>query len=311
MRRRWRDNAEVHNTGEVWAHDAVGVLRRAAQCRTHFQTAQNRMRGYLVAAYKATTRDSTFVEARDALLAAIAAATARLPALRSAFAKRGLGPGALAPDPFDPDERALPNRLQGELLLGPGPLHPGRELRRLAGELRLDGVLDRGEKGVLSLVLQNGGHLDLSQGTVTVSTVSPGVTIADGGVFPIGSIVAGKSKTVQIPVSLALDAGAGPGEVDLKVAVDDPEVDAGVAATRVLSGTEGIRVDTDDLTNSVSTDDVEGTTSAWTASPRGRATTRESGPSSRPPTTRGTPRMPTASRTSRWSARRCRWVRQR
>ena len=259
------DNAEVHNTGEVWAQMLWECY--AALLNAHdFQTAQDRMLRYLVAAYKATSRDSTFIEARDALLAVTAAADgADLQLFGQAFAKRGLGTGALAPDPFDPTNGRTPNPpLKESFVWGPDLYIQAVNFADSAVSCDSDGVLDRGEKGVLSLVLQNGGMADLAQGTVTVSTASPGVTIADGGVFPIGSIVAGKSKTVQIPVSLALDAGAGPGEVDLDVAVTDPEVDAGVAATRVLSGTAGLRVDTDDLASAISTDDVEGTTTAWT-----------------------------------------------
>ena len=206
------DNAEVHNTGEVWAQMLWECY--AALLNAHdFQTAQNRMLGYLVAAYKATTRDSTFVEARDALLAVTAAADgADFQLFGQAFAKRGLGTGALAPDRFDTTNGRSPNPpLKESFFWGPDLYIQAVNFADSAVSCDSDGVLDRGEKGVLSLVLQNGGHLDLSQGTVTVSTVSPGVTIADGGVFPIGSIVAGKSKTVQIPVSLALDAGAGPG----------------------------------------------------------------------------------------------------
>ncbi len=206
-----------------------------------------------------------FIDARDALLAVTAASDgADFQLFGQAFAKRGLGTGALAPDPFDPTNGQLSHSPQESFVWGPDLYIQAVSFADSALSCDSDGVLDRGEKGVLSLVLQNGGQVDLSQGTVTVSTASPGVTIADGGVFPIGAIVAGKSKTVQIPVSLALGADAGPGEIDLDVAVTDPEVDAGVAATRFLSGTVGLRVDTDDLANAVSTDDVEGTTTAWT-----------------------------------------------
>ncbi len=258
------DNAEVHNTGEVWAQMLWECY--AALLNAHdFQTAQDRMLRYLVAAYKATTRDATFIEARDALLAVTAASDgADFQLFGQAFAKRGLGTGAFAPNPFDPTNGQLSNPPEESFFWGPDLFIQTVNFADSAVSCDSDGVLDRGEKGVLSLVLQNGGMLDLSHGTVTVTTSSPGVTIADGGVFPIGAIVAGKSKTVQVPVSLALGADAGPGEADLDVAVTDPDVDAGVAATRILSGTAGIRVDTDDLTNAVRDDDVEGTTTAWT-----------------------------------------------
>ena len=70
------NNAEVHNTGEVWAtmlwecyaallRDTLGLSPRLT-----FKQAQDRMKDYLVAAYKLTPNSPTFLEARDAVLAA-------------------------------------------------------------------------------------------------------------------------------------------------------------------------------------------------------------------------------------------------
>ena len=47
------NNAEVHNTGEVWATMLWECYARAAQRATRSQEAQDRMKRYLVAAYKA------------------------------------------------------------------------------------------------------------------------------------------------------------------------------------------------------------------------------------------------------------------
>ena len=129
---------------------------------------------YLVAAYKATTRDSTFVEARDALLAVTAASDgADFQLFGQAFAKRGLGTGALAPDRFDPTNGQAPNPpLKESFFWGPDLYIQAVNFADSAVSCDSDGVLDRGEKGVLSLVLQNGGMVDLSHGTVTVSTAA-------------------------------------------------------------------------------------------------------------------------------------------
>ncbi len=95
------DNAEVHNTGEVWATMLWGcyasLLRDTG--RLTFAQAQDRMKRYIVAAYKLTPTDPTLVEARDAVFAAIAANDATDLALcRQAFADRGAGAGALSGD---------------------------------------------------------------------------------------------------------------------------------------------------------------------------------------------------------------------
>ena len=93
------DNAEVHNTGEVWASMLWGcyssLLRDTA--RLTFQQAQDRMKRYLVAAYKLTPTDPTLIEARDALFVAIGANDATdLQLCKQAFAVRGAGAGALS-----------------------------------------------------------------------------------------------------------------------------------------------------------------------------------------------------------------------
>jgi large repetitive protein len=95
------DNSEVHNTGEVWAtmlwECYAGLLRDSS--RLTFDQARDRMKRYLVAAYKGSTNiNPTFVEARDALIA-VSRAQDRLDCqvFGSAFASRGIGAGAVAP----------------------------------------------------------------------------------------------------------------------------------------------------------------------------------------------------------------------
>ena len=88
------DNAEVHNTGEVWASMLWGCYASLLTDtpRLSFAQAQDRMKRYLVAAYKLTPNDPTLIEARDALFAAIGANDANdLSRCRNAFALRGAG----------------------------------------------------------------------------------------------------------------------------------------------------------------------------------------------------------------------------
>ena len=88
------DNAEVHNTGEVWASMLWGcyasMLRDTG--RLSFAQVQDRMKRYLIASYKLTPNDPTRIEARDALFAAIGANDQTdLAGCREAFAVRGAG----------------------------------------------------------------------------------------------------------------------------------------------------------------------------------------------------------------------------
>src|SRR5438105_3126479 len=65
------NNAEVHNTGEIWASMLwecyASLLNNGALT---FDAAQKRMKDILVTAYKMTPNDPTLLEARDAVLAA-------------------------------------------------------------------------------------------------------------------------------------------------------------------------------------------------------------------------------------------------
>src|SRR5262249_53121863 len=96
------DNSEVHNTGEIWATmlwECYAALLDVPG--RSFLDANTRMRRYLVSGLKLTPNTPTFVEARDALLAAIYGSDPADFALCAAgFAKRGIGLGAVAPDRY-------------------------------------------------------------------------------------------------------------------------------------------------------------------------------------------------------------------
>jgi large repetitive protein len=103
-------NAEVHNTGEVWASMLwecySNLLNDTA--RLTFAQAQNRMKRYLVGGYKMTPSDPTFIGARDALLAVMLAQDPQDHALCLAgFAKRGAGVGAVAPGIYAEDNAGV------------------------------------------------------------------------------------------------------------------------------------------------------------------------------------------------------------
>ncbi len=103
-------NSEVHNTGEVWAAMLWECYSNLLNDRPRltFAAAQDRMKRYLVAAYKMTPADPTFVNARDALLAVMQAQDPQDRDLCMAgFAKRGNGAGAVAPDNLSTDNSGV------------------------------------------------------------------------------------------------------------------------------------------------------------------------------------------------------------
>src|SRR3546814_10292078 len=81
--------------------------------RYTFDEAQYLMQSYLVAGYKLTPPSPTFLDARDALLAAVRANDEQdFQSFVTAFAKRGMGAGAIAPDRFDDRSEEHTSELQ-------------------------------------------------------------------------------------------------------------------------------------------------------------------------------------------------------
>ncbi len=172
------NNAEVHNTGEVWANMLwecyVALLRDTG--RYTFVQAQKAMREYLVASLKLTPINPTMTEARDAvLLAALAKSSKDFELFAHAFAKRGLGSLAVAPTRGSATHSgAVESFAEGGVVQ--------LDAMTLTDTFRScdrDGVLDNGELGLLTVRLRNAGTLPFTA-TATVSSETPGVTFPRG-----------------------------------------------------------------------------------------------------------------------------------
>src|SRR5262249_246616 len=148
-------NAEAHNAGEVWTtmlwEAYVALLRDP---RYTFTEAQERMKRYLVASLKLTPIDPTFLQARDALLAAALATDAQdFELFFRAFARRGAGVGAEGPS-----DGAQGNEGVKESFLA------GNDVQIVKVDLKddvltcdHDGILDEGERGSVEITLRNSG----------------------------------------------------------------------------------------------------------------------------------------------------------
>ena len=103
------NNAEVHASGEIWANVLWEVYAALLNDpRYSFAQARERMQDYIIAGLKMTPYAPTYLEARDALLAAIAATDEQdFELAAKAFAKRGMGVGAVAPDRGDIDNSGV------------------------------------------------------------------------------------------------------------------------------------------------------------------------------------------------------------
>ena len=212
-------NAEVHSTGEVWCNmlwECYAALLRD-NIRLTFAQAQQRMRDYLVLAYKLTPNAPTMLEARDALLlAAYSNDPADFRLFWAAFAKRGAGAGAVAPDRFDPNNATVVESFVtgGELSL------VGTALDVNLHDCDHDGYLDNGEVARLTVTLKNVGSDTLKSTTATLSSTNPHVSFPGGNTVSFAKTLPFQAASVTVPVELL--GAAGPEVVDVAASYNDP-----------------------------------------------------------------------------------------
>jgi hypothetical protein len=114
--------------------------------RLTFEQANERMRRYLVASLKLTPNAPTFLEARDAVLAAAwVSDRADYDLLVAAFAKRGMGAGAVGPEKTSTDHAGVVE----SFVTGADVTIDRIVLDQSKTDCDQDGVLDNGEEGRL------------------------------------------------------------------------------------------------------------------------------------------------------------------
>ena len=246
-------NSEVHNTGEIWTTMLWECY--ASLLNAHpFVEAQDRMKYYLVAAYKATPNSPTFVEARNAMLAA-AFASDPADGIRfgSAFAKRGIGVGAVAPD------RASTNNV-GAIESS----NEGGDLTFVRAALVTDTgdkdlYLDNGETATLNFTVKNTGFVSLNNSLAIVSSDNPhvsfpsGATVNLGNSNPFGAAVGGSLK-------VAANGMTNIETVKFTITLSDSAITYGSPAP----GTLAVRLNASDNGGTSATDTVETESTAWT-----------------------------------------------
>ncbi len=108
---------EVHSPGSIWGNmlweSYVGLIN---DDRHTFAQANSLMKDYLVAGYKMIPMSPTFTEARDAILAAAYANDIEdYNVILAAFAKRGMGLGAVSPSRYDKNHTGVVESYKTEL----------------------------------------------------------------------------------------------------------------------------------------------------------------------------------------------------
>lgn len=257
------NNAEVHNSGEVWTamlwecYAALLGDTRGAGARLTFTEAQERMKRYLVAGYKLTPPDPTFLEARDALLTAAFGESQEDGLLfAQAFARRGAGTGAVAPDRYSTNHVGVVESFAVGGLLA----FEGVALTEDPTNCNVDGFLTNGERGIISVTLRNTGPISLSATTATLTSDNPHVT------FPAGNVITfppsqpfGSASTGSLPV--VLSGAVGVEAVTFSIAYTDP--DLLLVGPPLVTG--GFRINDASVASSSATDDVESPLTSWTA----------------------------------------------
>lgn len=193
-------NAEVHNAGEIWGvvmwECYAALLRDSA--RLTFDQANERMRRYLVSSLKLTPSAPTFLEARDAVLAAAwASDRADYDLFVQAFAKRGMGSGAVGPDRTSTDHAGVVE----SFATGADIVIERITVDLSATDCDNDGVFDNDEAGNVVVTVRNSGNKDLTAGTIKVTSSIPEITVGADAALP--TLAPFQSATVKVPISMA------------------------------------------------------------------------------------------------------------
>jgi hypothetical protein len=256
------NNSEIHNTGEIWATmlwECYASLLRdtlGATPRLTFGQAQQRMKEYLVASLRATPVNPTFLEARDVLLAvAFARDKTDYQEFWQAFAKRGAGVNATAP------ERFSTANLGGteDFSLGGAMTVDAVTLDDSVDSCQHNGTLDGGETGLLTIKLRNSGSMRLEATNIRVSAPDTRLTFANSGSATVPATNPGETASVTINTSLAKTTGIV--KPDITINVSDPAIGLADGVKSVYYA----RVNTSEDPELSVTDDVESRTTAWNA----------------------------------------------
>ncbi len=260
------DNYEVHNAGEIWCAmlwegmvDMVNQSKGPAP-RLTFDQARRHFADYIVAGMIAAPVEPTFTEQRDAILAAAAAADSTdFVLLANSFARRGFGSGAVSPDlnSFDGSGIVESFAVTGTLDVVSATVVED------AVSCDGDGILDVGETGRVIVVVRNVGAATLAGPTVSVSSITQGVSFPNGASTTIGSIAPFATRSAAVAIRLDEGQSLTP-QIVLNIGLSDAS-----AALTSVSRTTSATTNLDITANASTTDSFEEPDLVWTASAGG------------------------------------------
>jgi len=222
---------EVHGSGAVYAAMLWDSFIAMVNDERHtFDEAKSLMKDYLVAGYKMMPMAPTFTEGRDALLAAAYANDQEdYKLILGAFARRGMGLGAISPSRFSTDHTGVVESYKTDLDTFSVTAHKVNTNYEglTSGYCSNDNILDKGETGTVSFTINNGGNGALTGVTGTVVVESGhDVTFANDGVITLGDIAMFGSAT-SAPIEFTLNEAGTGDELVLKFV---PDLEEGVEA---------------------------------------------------------------------------------
>ena len=251
-------NAEVHNTGEVWAtmlwECYVSLLRDP---RYTFDQANERMRRYLVASLQLTPLGPSITEARDAVLA-VAYATDKQDFNRFtlAFARRGAGVGAKSPA----HESTTNAGVVESFVTGADVEIVSAKVDGIVSPCNPYGILRNGEHGTLTVTLRNAGTAPLLGTTMTVASPGGQMTFPGGAVVSVPVIL--PFATLTTTTDVILDGAGFAAAVDTQIDVTDP--DLAIPRTVSLVHTGEYNYDIALASSKADLFDAPTTTTTWT-----------------------------------------------
>lgn len=255
------NNWEVHNSGEIWCsmlwEGAVAMLRSP---RYSFDEARRRLADYIVAGMIAAPVEPTYIEQRDAILAAAAATDlGDFVLLSNAFARRGFGSGAVAPSVISFDGSGVVESFAVTGALDVAAL----TIEEDPGSCDDDGILDVGETGRVIVTVRNVGAAPLTGPTITVSSNTPGVVFPRGTSATVGPLEPFATRTASVPIRLDETPTLAPQIALRAVAVDSS------AALSSIERTGSATANLDITPVASATDTFDEPELVWTASPAG------------------------------------------
>ncbi|MBA6350516.1 MULTISPECIES: rhombosortase-dependent M36 family metallopeptidase [unclassified Colwellia] len=221
--------AEVHDAGEPWAAMLWDSYVALINDERHtFAEAKSLMKDYLVGGYKMTPVAPTYTEARDAVLAA---AYANDPAdydlILAAFARRGMGLGAVSPARDSIDHTGVVESYDvkySEFAITSHTLNSNYE-GLTSGYCSNDNILDKGETGTVSFTIQNRGSEIYTDVVAKIEVVGDhDITLANEGMTTFARLNPTEFST-SVPIELVLNDAMMSDSIELKVTFPELEDD--------------------------------------------------------------------------------------